>query len=249
MRVIGLMSGTSMDAIDAAVVDVERAGEELRVVTRAFVTMPYPAQTQAALESLLAAAQSGASDQTHFLSALASLNFAIGEAFGAAANLARNECPDAVLIGSHGQTVCHQPRPDGRSALSSSTLQLGEAAIIAERTGLTTIADFRVADIAAGGGGAPLVSYIDYVLLRSPDESRVALNIGGIANVTLLPAGCRASQVQAFDTGPGNMPIDLAARLLFADGPGFDRNGQIAAQGTIDENLLALLLADEYFSR
>lgn len=245
MRVVGLMSGTSMDAIDAAVVDVDRKGGRLAFQLHAFVTMPYPPQIGAALAALVAdlAANSAIRD-------LSSLNFAIGEAFAAAANLALKEAGESAdLIGSHGQTVCHLPRPEAASGLRASTLQIGEPAVIAQRTGVTTIADFRVADVAAGGEGAPLVSYVDYLLLRSPTESRAALNIGGIANVTLLPAGCGASDVLAFDTGPGNMLLDLAVRAFFPDGPGFDRNGQIAARGKVEPLLLEWLLSDPYFTR
>ena len=241
MRVIGLISGTSMDAIDAAVVELARDGEELQAQLATFVALPYPPPTRAALDAIFEGACSPA--------ALASLDVAVGEAFAAAANLALEESgTGADLIGSHGQTLCHQPRPVALSGAYPSTLQIGEPAVIAQRTGLTTIADFRVADVASGGQGAPLVSYVDYVLLRSPKESRAALNIGGIANLTLLPAGCDASQVIAFDTGPGNMPLDLAVAMLFPGGPGYDRNGQIAARGTVNDALLAWLLADEFFA-
>lgn len=242
MRVIGLISGTSMDAIDAAVVELARDGEELQVQLRTFIALPYPSRTRAALDEVL--------NQACGAAALASLDVEVGEAFAAAAHLALEESgAGADLIGSHGQTLCHQPRPDAASGLHASTLQIGEPAVIAQRTGLTTVADFRVADVACGGQGAPLVSYVDYVLLRSPAESRAALNIGGIANLTLLPAGCDASQVIAFDTGPGNMLLDLAVAKLFPDGPGYDRNGQIAARGTANDGLLAWLLADEFFAR
>jgi len=241
MRVVGLMSGTSMDAIDAAVVDIEEHNATLRPALQGFVKVPYPPKTRVALESLLGSAD---------IPALTSLNFAIGEAFAAAALCVCTETGGtADLIGSHGQTICHQPRPAASSDMTPSTLQIGEAAIIAERTGITTISDFRVADIAAGGEGAPLVSYVDYMLLRSPDESRAALNIGGIANLTLLAAGATPSDVLAFDTGPGNMAIDLAVRLLFPEGPGFDRNGQIAGRGEINRSLLEWLRSDAYFSR
>ena len=241
MRIVGLMSGTSMDAIDAAVVDIEPHSTTLAPELQGFVKVPYPPKTRAALETLLDAGD---------IPALTSLNFAIGEAFAAAALCAcKVTGGTADLIGSHGQTICHQPRPDASSNLMPSTLQIGEAAVIAERTGITTISDFRVADVAAGGEGAPLVSYVDYMLLRSPDELRAALNIGGIANMTLLPPGAAPTDVLAFDIGPGNMPIDLAIRALFPEGPGFDRNGQIAARGEIDTTLLGWLRSDAYFSR
>jgi len=237
------------------VVDIEHAVHEatdlqarsLNVVLRAFVTVPYPDATRAALESILRNEATDLQARSR-LSALASLNVAVGEAFAQAAILARHEAGGGSdLIGSHGQTIAHQPRPDAASGLQPATLQIGEAAVIAERTGLSCVADFRPADVAAGGEGAPLVSYVDHMLLRSHDEYRVALNIGGIANVTLLPLAARPEQVLAFDTGPGNMPIDLAVRLLFPEGPDFDRNGQIAARGRVHEALLESLLADAYF--
>lgn len=241
MRVVGLMSGTSMDAIDAAVVDIEQHDGTVRPKLQGFVKVPYPPKTRDALESLLESCD---------LSSLTALNFAIGEAFAAAAQCACTETGgSADLIGSHGQTICHQPRPGASSDITPSTLQIGEAAVIAERTGITTVSDFRVADIAAGGEGAPLVSYVDYMLLRSDDETRAALNIGGIANVTWLKSGAAPSDVLAFDTGPGNMAIDIAVRMLFPEGPGFDRNGQIAARGAVDTALLTWLHSDPYFSR
>jgi anhydro-N-acetylmuramic acid kinase len=240
------MSGTSMDAIDAAVVEIDAAGSSLGVELRTFVEVPYPQATREALEHVLSGVASGAAAS---LAELASLNMAIGEAFAHAADIATKEhgCP-VDLIGSHGQTVSHVARPKVPSGLLPATLQLGEPAVIAAQTGVTCVADFRVADVAAGGQGAPLVSYIDYLLLRSAKEFRVALNIGGIANVTLLPPGATPLDVSAFDSGPGNMPLDVTVRLLFPDGPGFDRNGQIAARGSVNETLLAWLMEDPYFS-
>jgi len=247
MRVIGLISGTSMDAIDAAVVDIQDPGAPSPIALQAFITMPYPPATREALERFLAVPSQP--DPGGAAAGLASLNMAIGEAFAQAALLARKEAGgDVDLIGSHGQTIAHIPRPGAGIGLHPATLQIGEAAIIAERTGITCVADFRVADIAAGGEGAPLVSYADYLLLRDKEESRAALNIGGIANVTLLPPNAKTSQVRAFDTGPGNMAIDLAMRELDPDGPGFDRNGQVAARGVVQETLLDRLLGDPYFA-
>ena len=255
-----------MDGIDAAVVDVERFVDDaaetaaganpvaprprIRVAVQSFVTVPYPKEIRSAIEVLLQETGRSEPGDRAPIPSLASLNAELGEVFADAAMLALEQTRGgADLIGSHGQTVCHQPRPDAASSLHPSTLQIGEPAIIAERTGITTVADFRVADVAAGGEGAPLVAYVDYLLLRSPDESRIALNIGGIANITVLPAGAAISQVRAFDTGPGNMPIDLTVRELFPDGPGYDRNGQIAARGAVHATLLEWLLGDPYFAR
>lgn len=255
MLVIGLMSGTSMDAIDAAVVDVDaslfakrsNATDRKPVALRTFVEVPYPPDTRGALERLL---KIDSNEPAFGLAEIASLNVAVGEAFATAAEVARKEHGGQVeLIGSHGQTVAHAPRPGAGTGLLPSTMQLGEPAVIAVRTGVTCVADFRVADIAAGGQGAPLVPYVDQLLLASPTEFRVALNIGGIANVTLLPRGSTIQEVSAFDCGPGNMPIDIAVCLLYPDGPGFDRNGQIAARGAANDTLLAELLEDPYFEQ
>jgi anhydro-N-acetylmuramic acid kinase len=142
------------------------------------------------------------------------------------------------LIGCHGQTVYHEGR--------SNTLQLGEPAVLAERTGLPVISNFRARDIAAGGQGAPLVPYVDYLLFRHPARTRVALNIGGIANITVIPLAASPEDVVAFDTGPGNMVIDALAREM---GQPYDRGGKIAAAGQVDKALLDKLLSDPYYRR
>jgi anhydro-N-acetylmuramic acid kinase len=154
------------------------------------------------------------------------------------------------LIGSHGQTIHHLPR--SREAFgygSRSTLQIGEAAVIAGRTGVPTVADFRKADIVAGGEGAPLTPYLDFVLHRHPSRSRVLQNIGGIANLTYLPAGAGAEDVVAFDTGPGNMVIDAVVRRYTGGSLTFDEDGRIASRGSVEGQLLEQLLAHPYFDR
>ncbi len=241
MNILGLMSGTSMDGVDAAAVAVERSDKGMTCRLLAFETTPY---APALRDRLLRLPHVG----DDCVAELSSLNVEIGAAFGAAAHASTQRVADIVLVGSHGQTVFHEPRPADTRARVPSTLQLGEPALIAERTGLTTVADFRVADVAAGGQGAPLVSYVDYLLLRSDGESRAVLNIGGIANLTLLPAGCRPDEVHAFDSGPGNMLIDAAVRELFAESPGYDADGKIGASGVVDPQLLRELLDHPYFS-
>jgi len=154
------------------------------------------------------------------------------------------------LIGSHGQTVFHQPTPEvfaGRRVVS--TLQLGEPQVIAERTGIPVVANFRPHDMAAGGQGAPLVPFVDYLLYRHPRRGRVALNIGGIANVTVIPAGARPEDVIAFDTGPGNMLIDAVVESVTKARQQFDRSGGLARRGQPLEPLLARLLRHPYFHR
>jgi len=179
------------------------------------------------------------------------MNFTLGELFASAALRLIAEAglrPDEVdLIGSHGQTIWHEPKPvEAGGVISRSTLQIGEPAVIAERTGVVTVADFRVRDVAAGGQGAPLVPYFDYCLLRSDRKSRAVQNIGGIGNVTYLPAGCGLSQVLAFDTGPGNMIIDALCAQFF--GRPYDRDGEIAASGRVSPALLAELMAHPYLA-
>ncbi|HYF90908.1 MAG TPA: anhydro-N-acetylmuramic acid kinase [Symbiobacteriaceae bacterium] len=242
--VIGLMSGTSVDGMDAALVRIEGGGAGVRLRLEHFLTVPYEPAVRAAIFALFRPESAG-------VDVICRANFALGELFARAALKLMHEAgidPQSVdLIGSHGQTVWHEPvgLPWGGLAPGVSTLQIGEPAVIAERTGIITVADFRVRDIAAGGQGAPLVPYLDYCVLRSDQCSRVTQNIGGIGNATYLPAGCSAAEIIAFDTGPGNMIIDALTAALF-DRP-YDAEGRIAAGGTVNEALLAELLAHPYF--
>jgi anhydro-N-acetylmuramic acid kinase len=230
MRVAGLISGTSADGIDVAVVDI---ADSIKVL--ASKTIPYAPEVRSAILSVSNAA-------TH-TATIARLNFLLGELFADALRASGVPLETIQLIGSHGQTIFHEGEPTeflGRKI--ASTMQIGEAAVIAERTGIETIADFRSADIAAGGKGAPLVPFLDYRLFRHPELARVALNIGGIANITVIPADARPEDVIAFDTGPGNMVMDAIA-------PPFDRAGERARAGHVDEALLGKLLADPYYHR
>jgi len=225
VRVAGLISGTSVDGIDVAVVDI---GETIEVVANA--TIPYPADVREAILSV-----SNAATQTAMI---ARLNFLLGELFAEALGSTGVPLDTIELIGSHGQTIFHEGEPVeffGRKI--ASTMQIGEAAVIAERTGIETIADFRPSDVAAGGKGAPLAPFLDYQLFRHPEHARVALNIGGIANITVIPANAKADAVVAFDTGPGNMLMDAVA-------PPFDRDGERAHAGQVNDALLERLLAE-----
>jgi anhydro-N-acetylmuramic acid kinase len=251
MRVMGLISGTSMDGIDAAIVNIETGvhADDIAVVLEAFETTPYPAEVRTDLSALMASGGNGRMSHA-VVRDLCALNFAIGEAFASAAlALAGGAAGSIDLIGSHGQTVYHLPDDDGAIGFARSTLQIGEPAVIAERTGVTCVADFRVADIAAGGQGAPLVSYVDYLLLRDAFEDRAALNIGGIANLTVLPASAGLDQVRAFDIGPGNMLIDQAVSH-FSDGRArYDERGAIAAGAEVCRPLFGWLASHPFFAR
>ena len=237
-RVVGLMSGTSADGIDAVLVDLWGCGESTRYEVLSFATTPLPSALRREVFALFAEDAS--------LDALCRVNVALGEAFATAALAALAQAalgPDTLdLIGSHGQTVRHLPA-------SGSTLQIGEPAVIAARTGAVTIADFRAADLAVGGEGAPLVPLADHLLFAQPHEGRLLLNIGGIANVTALPANAAASAVRAFDLGPGNMLIDAAVAHYTGGRERFDRGGQRAARGRIDEGLLAELMCTPFLQR
>lgn len=241
MLIVGLMSGTSADGVDAAVVDVARRDRGVRVSTLAAITLPYSAELRA---DVLAAC----SPTTGTVDRICRLNAALGEWFARAAleaiGAAGLRPTDVDLIASHGQTIYHAVRPGDDPP---STLQIAEPAVIAERTGRTVVANFRPRDVAAGGQGAPLISYVDYLLFADDRRSRALQNVGGIANVTVIPAGARSEDVVAFDTGPGNMVIDALTAALF-DQP-FDRDGRIAASGKIDEDLLTELLDDPFFAR
>ncbi len=251
MRVMGLMSGTSMDGIDAAIITIRTGSgaDDVSVDLEAYQTMPYPADVRAALAAIIASDGPGHSPKG-IVRDLCALNFAIGEAFAAAAvALAGPTLASIDLIGSHGQTIYHLPDDDGEPGFVRSTLQIGEAAVISGRTSITTIGDFRVADVAAGGNGAPLVSYVDYLLLRDGREDRAALNIGGIANLTMLPAGCGMDAVRAFDVGPGNMLIDQAVFHFSGGRAHYDDRGAIAAGAEICAPLLEWLAGHPYFAR
>ncbi len=238
---LGIMSGTSADGIDVALVRV--AGRKASLEN--FAAFPFPRQVQKAILKL----GEGRAVTTGEIS---QLNFLLGELFASAALAACKKfrvAPAQIdVIGSHGQTVFHQGTPSlFKGQRVASTLQIGDPSVIAVRTGITTVGDFRPADMAAGGQGAPLVPFVDFLLYRHPRKGRVALNIGGIANVTAIPAGAGIEDVFAFDTGPGNMVIDALVRHFTVGRKGFDRNAEMAVKGKLLPRLLSLLLRDKYF--
>ena len=233
------MSGTSVDGIDAAVIEVDlvASGEALQVRVLGYFESPIDAALHARIHTLFDPVASRIDD-------VCEINVLLGEAFAAAAARALRETGvEADLIASHGQTVWHEVRPDR----TRSTLQLAEPSVIAERLGVTTVADFRPRDIAAGGHGAPLASWGDALLFGDSELSRAVQNIGGIGNVTWVPPGGQWAAMLAFDTGPGNALIDHAARRLTGDRQRYDVDGALAAAGRVDDSLLADLLAHPYF--
>jgi anhydro-N-acetylmuramic acid kinase len=244
LLVLGLMSGTSADAIDVALARISGAPPNLHAKLLNHSSVNFPAAMR---KEILRVAE----QQLVSAGELSQLNFRLGEVLADAALTAckrfRIPTKKIALIGSHGQTIFHQGHPVpylGRP--TASTLQIGEPSIIAARSGITTIADFRPADIALGGQGAPLVPYADYLLYRHPKLGRVSLNLGGIANITVLPASAKPSQVFAFDTGPANMLIDALVQHFTHGRQRFDKNAALAQSGRSIPALLDELLRDPY---
>ena len=272
--VIGLMSGTSVDGIDAAIVEITGDGLETEVDLIAFETFPFPSGVP---QRILALCQ----PDTGRVDDICEMNFYIGHLFAEAVKHILEKsgmhASDIDLIGSHGQTIHHLPgdpntisktrslersgkrvygnghetpnlpHRTARNIKKPSTLQIGEPAVIAHETGIPTIADFRVADMAAGGQGAPLVSYIDYLLFHNKTKTVGLLNIGGIANLTVLPVNGMFDSVCAADTGPGNMCIDAVITEITEGTERYDKAGQRAAQGTPHQRLIDEWLKHPFF--
>jgi anhydro-N-acetylmuramic acid kinase len=230
------MSGTSADGIDAVVTRISGTGQGMSVQ---LIAHRQQAFAKALRQHILHVCLHG------IVAEICELNFLLGEHFARAVlaviRKAGLKPKDIAAIGSHGQTIHHLPR-----ARTPSTLQIGEPCVIAERTGITTIADFRVRDMAAGGQGAPLVTYVDWALQTDATRPRILQNIGGIGNLTFLPPRAKMNEVMAFDTGPGNMVIDAVVGMLNHGEASFDRNGQWAAQGKVSPKLLGELMAHPF---
>ena len=240
MRVAGIMSGTSLDGVDVAIADIGR-----KIKTLAASTTPYPKSVRDALLAV-----SDCDCQTRDISRL---HFLLPELYAKALYelcLRERIPPESIeLIGCHGQTIFHEGMPVTVSGHRvASTLQIGDGSVLAERTGRPVVSDFRARDIAAGGRGAPLVPFLDYQLFRDRNRGRVALNLGGIANITALkPAGSLAD-VFAFDTGPGNMVMDQLVEIHTNGRLRYDRDGRIASRGRASRELLGDLMRDRYYA-
>jgi anhydro-N-acetylmuramic acid kinase len=236
------MSGTSADGVDAALVEWPDGPETRPFRLVAFHADPFPASLQQRIHRLAA----GRVDPGGTLRELAALDVALAERFAdAALAVCRAAGLDAGAIdaiASHGQTVAHHPE-------LRATLQIGDPSLIAERTGCTTVADFRPRDVAAGGEGAPLAPFFHFAAFADPDEGRVVLNLGGIANATWIPPGAGPDDVIAFDVGPANALIDGVVRAQTGGREAMDRDGARARRGRVDGALLARLLDDAYLSR
>ncbi|MBK5442263.1 MULTISPECIES: anhydro-N-acetylmuramic acid kinase AnmK [Peribacillus] len=239
MYIVGLMSGTSLDGIDAALVRVNNTGLKTEIEMIEFITYPFPKDIEKEIMQSL-------SVETSNVQLICSLNFKLGKLFSDAT---KEVCEKAGLpieqldlIGSHGQTIYHQPLQEQNWV--PSTLQIGEPAVIAHDTNTIVISNFRTMDMAAGGQGAPLVPFTEYILYRSETKGRLLQNIGGIGNVTVLPKQASLNDMYAFDTGPGNMIIDEVCRQLF--NLRYDEGGKIAKQGLINEELLSYCFSHPY---
>jgi len=255
MIVAGVMSGTSADGINVALVQISedpnpfsgprsmgRQARPHRFKLLGHAEYSYSKKVRTAILAAMNASQASVPD-------LARLNFLLGELYSDALLTTQSQCKLKIdLVGCHGQTLYHQGEPQlflGRKV--AGTWQTGEAAIIAARVGAPVISDFRPADIAAGGHGAPLVPLLDYLLFRDARLGRIVQNIGGIANLTMIPAGASPDKLVAFDTGPGNMVIDAVTEKLF--GQPFDRGGRIAASGEVKDEVIHEILRQKFFRR
>ncbi|MEG0910618.1 MAG: anhydro-N-acetylmuramic acid kinase [Ruthenibacterium sp.] len=241
---VGLMSGTSADGIDAAVVAISGVGEAVSAKLIAFSCTPFSADLRARIFDAFQA-------DTATVHLIGALHMDLGRAYAKAAldviEKAGLCAADIDVIGSHGQTIYHAP--NGENGGSAFTVQIGDGNVLAQETGILCVSDFRTADLAAGGQGAPLVPFTEFLLYRSEVETVLLQNIGGIGNITVLPSGCTADEVIAFDTGPGNMVLDALVTKLTNGAQHMDVNGALAAGGTVNEPLLRTLLCHPFFEK
>lgn len=245
--VIGLMSGTSADGVDAVLVRITGHGIDTKVEQLAFVSPPYTEEVRELILKMAAGDFGGTKEACLF-------NVLMGELFADACLQLCEEAgirpEDVDLIGTHGQTVYHIPVAEsycGREI--TATLQLGEPSVLCEKIGAVTVSDFRVRDMAAGGLGAPLVPYTEYILYSDPARNVGLQNIGGIGNITILPAGGKLDDLTAFDTGPGNMLMDSVVSRITDGRLRYDAGGAIAASGKVSQELLDELMKDPYLTK
>jgi anhydro-N-acetylmuramic acid kinase len=254
-RIIGIMSGTSLDAIDVAMVRIQKHGLTAQVRLEHFRSFPYPPRIRAVVRDLFDPKKARIDDICRY-------DFILGEVFAAAVLRLLKEtkikAESVDLVASAGQTVWHDPEVSMVNAdvdwiegpiETRSTFAIGQSAVIAERTGIITVGDLRVRDVAAGGQGAPLVPYFDWVLLRHKSRGRAIQNIGGIGNVTYIPPKATWDDVIAFDTGPGNMIIDEMAWIATNGRQTYDIDGMLSEQGKVREDLLEKWMSDPYFAK
>lgn len=244
-HVVGMMSGTSVDGVDAALVEISGTDSEPKVKLLAFENKPYPPQVREKIFSLFTPANATV-DKVGYM------NFLLGEIYAKSALSVIEKAgmkPEEIdVIGSHGQTIWHAPIPESPDGIPVAyTVQIGEGSVIAERTGILTVSDFRVADMAAGGQGAPLVPFSEYLLYRREKETILLQNIGGIGNMTVMPAGAKPRDVFAFDTGPGNMIIDAVISAVTGGKKTYDAGGETAAKGRVCNALLDILKEEPYY--
>ncbi|MBQ9196723.1 MAG: anhydro-N-acetylmuramic acid kinase [Clostridia bacterium] len=247
LRVIGLMSGTSADGMDAALTEITGHGLDTRVKTLGFVSLPYTDQVRAEILRLANGQAGGSRDLCLFSFLLGQLSLDACLAVCAKAGVD----PRTVdLVGSHGQTLYHIPTAEHYCGYTvRGTLQLGEASLICEGLDCPVVSDFRVRDMAAGGQGAPLVPYAEYLLYRKPGQTVGLQNIGGIGNITILPQNGAPEDTYAFDTGPGNMVMDQVTARITGGSQRYDEGGALAAQGVCNEALLNYLMQDPYLKK
>jgi anhydro-N-acetylmuramic acid kinase len=236
------MSGTSADGVDAVLCEVAGSGRGLQAKVLHMATVEYPAPVR---NLLLGDLRKLSAEE------VCRLNFLVADVFSSATLKCINEAglspSDIDAVSSHGQTLTHFPKPDHPVLPVRATLQVGDISVIAQSTGILTVGDFRPADMAQGGQGAPLVPYVDFALMAKPGVGRVVQNIGGIGNCTYLPQSCSTGEVVAFDTGPGNMVVDALVSMLTNGRETMDRDARMALSGTVDRGLLDGLLANPYF--
>lgn len=239
---VGVMSGTSLDGVDAALVDIQESGLETKLELIEFVSYPLGSKVVEKIKEVL-------SIETSSVDKICSLNVELGyvfsEAVKAVCDKAGVTLKQLAFVASHGQTIYHLPIPNENQV--SSTLQIGESSVIAEETKATVVSDFRTRDMAVGGQGAPIVPYSEFVLYRDTDRTRLLQNIGGIGNVTVIPKGAQMTDVIAFDTGPGNMIIDELCRYFYQQA--YDNDGVHAGKGKVHPGLLRELMEHPFIKK